>query len=169
MIQGLTSFLKAKEIKQITKKLADEIAKDYADVAELIFVCPLKGSLFFLSDLVRQIPLPSQVDFVLLESKGEESFKIKKDISLNLKGKHVLIVEEIIDSGLALSFLKERLRLAYPADLKTVVLLDKMARRKTFTRPDYIGKSIDDRFIVGYGMDLNEEGRNYPDMHYLAQ
>ena len=110
-----------------------------------------------------------KTDFVLIESLGEGDFRIKKDITLSLKGRNVLIVEEIIDSGLKLSFLRERIRLAEPARLSTVVLLDKSSHRKTLLHADYIGKSIDDRFIVGYGMDLDEEGRNYPDMYHLGQ
>ena len=169
MLTGLVPFLKAKEIKRIISNLAREIEKDYSETAELILVCPLRGSIFFLSDLVRQLQIPVLVDFVLIESVGEEGFRIKQDISLGLKGKDVLIVEEIIDSGLTLSFLKERIMLSLPASLKTVVLLDKSSHRKTFVHADYIGRAIKDRFIVGYGMDLDEEGRNYPDMYHLGQ
>lgn len=169
MLKGLVPFLKAEEIKQIIKNLASEIEKDYSDANELVLICPLRGSVFFFSDIIRQLSIPVQVDFVLIESNGEESFKIKKDISLDLKGRDVLIVEEIIDSGLTLAFLKERLKLAEPASLKTVVLLDKSSHRKTMIHADYIGRAIDDRFIVGYGMDLDEEGRNYPDMYHLGQ
>ena len=169
MLKGLVPFLKAEEIKQIIKNLASDIEKDYSEASELVLICPLRGSIFFFSDLIRQLSLPVQVDFVLIESSGEESFKIKKDISLDLKGKDVLIVEEIIDSGLTLSFLKERLKLAEPSSVKTVVLLDKSSHRKTLIHADYIGRAIDDRFIIGYGMDLDEEGRNYPDMYHLGQ
>ena len=169
MLKGLVPFLKAKDIQQIIKNLAREIEKDYSPTTELILICPLRGSIFFLSDLVKELQIPVQVDFVLIDSIGEESFKIKKDISLDLKDKDVLIVEEIIDSGLTLSFLKDRIKIASPASLKTVVLLDKSSHRKTIMHADYIGRAIDDRFIVGYGMDLDEEGRNYPDMYHLGQ
>ncbi|MDE0119503.1 MAG: hypoxanthine phosphoribosyltransferase [Bdellovibrionales bacterium] len=169
MLKGLVPFLKAQEIQEIIKNLAQEIKKDYSDTTELILICPLRGPLFFFSDLIRQLQKPVQVDFVLIESTGEGSFRIKKDISLDIKGRDVLIVEEIIDSGLSLAFLKERLKLSQPTSLKTVVLLDKSSHRKTFIPADYRGRHIDDRFIVGYGMDLNEEGRNYPDMYHLGQ
>ncbi|MYE07238.1 MAG: hypoxanthine phosphoribosyltransferase [Oligoflexia bacterium] len=169
MLKGLVPFLKARAIQDMIKNLAQEIKKDYSDTTELILICPLRGSLFFFSDLIRQLQKPVQVDFVLIDSTGEGSFRIKKDISLDIKGRDVLIVEEIIDSGLSLAFLKERLKLSHPASLKTVVLLDKSSHRKTFMPADYIGRQIDDRFIVGYGMDLNEEGRNYPDMYHLGQ
>ena len=169
MLKGLVPFLKAKEIRQIIKNLVEDIEKDYSGTEELVLICPLRGSVFFLSDLIRQLQIPAQVDFVLIESEAEKSFRFKKDISLDLKGKDVLIVEEIIDSGLTLSFLKERIKLAHPASLKTVVLLDKFSHRKALMHADYIGKAIDDRFIVGYGMDMDEEGRNYPDMYHLGQ
>lgn len=169
MLKGLVPFLKAKEIKNIIHTLAQEIEKDYSEKQELILISPLRGSIFFLSDLVRQLQIPVQIDFVMIESLKEENFIIKKDVSLNIKNKDILIVEEIIDSGLTLSFLKERLLLASPASLKTVVLLDRSSHRKTVIHADYIGKSIEDRFIVGYGMDLDEKGRNYPDMYHLGQ
>ena len=169
MLKGLVPFLKAKEIKEIIKTIAQDIQRDYSSSRELILICPLRGSVFFLSDLIRHLSIPVQVDFVFIENKNEESFVIKKDISMDLKGKDVLIVEEIIDSGLTISFLKERIKLAQPASLKTVVLLDKSSHRKTYMHADYIGRTIDDRFIVGYGMDMDEEGRNYPDMYHLGQ
>ena len=169
MLKGLIPFLNASQIAQIIQELSEDINKDYSDSYELVLVCPLRGSIFFLSDLVRQLKLPIQVDFVLIEGEKEESCTIKKDLSLDIKNKDVLIVEEIIDSGVALTFLKERIKLAEPKSLKTVVLLNKSSRRKIPMSVDYIGRSIDDRFIVGYGMDLNEEGRNYPDMYHLGQ
>ena len=169
MLKGLVPFLKAREIQEMIKNLAQEIKKDYSHTTELILICPLRGPVFFFSDLIRQMQKPVQVDFVLMDSTDEGSFRIKKDISLDIKGRHVLIAEEIVDSGLSLAFLKERLKLSQPASLKTVVLLDKSSHRKTFIPADYIGRQIDDRFIVGYGMDLNEEGRNYPDMYHLGQ
>ena len=169
MLKGLVPFLKAKDIQQMIKNLAREIEKDYPPTEELILICPLRGSLFFLSDLVRELKTPVQVDFVLIDNVGEENFRIKKDVSLDLKNKDILIVEEIIDSGLTLSFLKNRIKLACPASLKTVVLLDKSSHRKTIMHADYIGRTIDDRFIVGYGMDMDEQGRHYPDMYHLGQ
>ena len=169
MLKGLVPFLKAKDIQQIIKNLAQEIEADYSPAEELILICPLRGSIFFLSDLVRELQIPVQVDFVLIDNIGEENFRIKKDISLDLKNRDVLIVEEIIDSGLTLSFLQNRIKMASPASLKTVVLLDKSSHRKTIMHADYIGRTIDDRFIIGYGMDMDEEGRNYPDMYHLGQ
>ena len=169
MLKGLIPFLNAKEIQQIVQNLAEQIQQDYSHAEELTLICPLRGSVFFFSDLIRYFKIPVQTDFVLIEGNGVEGFIIRKDISLKLKSKHVLIVDEIIDSGLMLSFLKERIKLAFPTSLKTVALLDKSAHRKTWTHADYIGRKIDDRFIVGYGMDMNGEGRNYPDLYHLGQ
>ena len=132
MLKGLVTFLKAEQIQRIIVRLAKDINRDYSESGQTVLICPLRGSIFFLSDLIRHLKFPVEVDFILLEVQGEQSFRIKKDISLDLKGKNVLIVEEIIDSGLALHFLQERIKLAHPANLKTVALLDKSSQRKTF-------------------------------------
>ena len=168
MKKGLIPFLSKNEINKIIDKLVKEVQRDYADTA-LTFICPLKGPIFFLSDFVRKIKLDVQIDFVFIESLGKDNFRIKKDISLDIKGKHVLIVEEIIDSGLTLLFLIERLKLAKPKSLKSLVLLDKVSHRKTLIHPNYVGLVINDRFIVGYGMDMDEEARHYPDIYHLGQ
>lgn len=157
------------DIQKIVHRLAKEIEMDYHG-KEIIHICPLKGSCMFLSDLVRNIDLPQQMDFVqasAIEKKG--AIRLQKDISVNIAGKHVLIVEEIIDTGRTLSFLKHRLLASSPASLKIVTLLDKPARRELPIKPDYIGRTIDDRYMVGYGMDSEEIGRNYKDIFYFTQ
>jgi hypoxanthine phosphoribosyltransferase len=163
----LLPFLKADEIKKLVRSLAKQIEFDY-DSKEIIFICPLRGSIHFCADLMREVGLPQQVDFVQVQaiSKGG-TIKIIKDISVNIAGKHVLIVEEIIDTGRTLKFLRDRLSASSPASLKIVTLLDKPARRELPIRADYIGKTIDDRYVVGYGMDSEEYGRNYPDIYSL--
>lgn len=160
-------FLTKKEIDELVTQLAQQIEYDY-DGKELIFICPLRGSVHFLADLIRKIDLPTQVDFVYVTSveKGG-AIKIVKDISVNISGKHVIIVEEVIDTGRTLSFLRNRLFASAPASLKIVTLLDKPARRELAIKADYIGKTIDDRYVVGYGMDNEEKGRNYPDIYHL--
>jgi hypoxanthine phosphoribosyltransferase len=166
---SMIAFLTHDEIQTIVKRLAKEITNDYAG-KEIIHICPLKGSCLFLADLSRHIDRPQQVDFVqasAVEKKG--AIRMTKDISVNITGKHVLIVEEIIDTGRTLSFLKQRLQLANPASLKIVTLLDKPARRELSIQPDYIGQTIDDRYMVGYGMDSEEIGRNYRDIFYFKQ
>ena len=160
-------FIKKDEIKKLVKSLAKQIEFDYSG-KEIVFICPLKGSIHFCTDLMREVHAPQQVDFVHLQAveKGG-AIKIIKDISTNIAGKHVIVVEEIIDTGRTLSFLRNRLMASSPASLKIVTLLDKPARREIPLRPDYIGRTIDDRYVVGYGMDNENFGRNYPDIYFL--
>lgn len=166
---NMMAFLTHNEIQEIVARLAKEIEMDYYG-KEIIHICPLKGSAIFLADLCRKIELPQQIDFVqagAVEKKG--AIRMQKDISVNITGKHVLIVEEIIDTGRTLSFLKQRLMAANPASLKIVTLLDKPARRELPIKPDYVGVTIEDRYMVGYGMDSEEVGRNYKDIFYFTQ
>jgi hypoxanthine phosphoribosyltransferase len=163
----LLPFITSDEIKTLVRTLAKQIEADY-DGKELVFICPLRGSIHFCTDLMREIELTQQVDFVHVQSISRGgTIKIIKDISINIAGKHVLIVEEIIDTGRTLKFLRDRLLASNPASLKIVTLLDKPARRELPIRPDYIGRTIDDRYVVGYGMDSEELGRNYPDIYFL--
>ncbi len=165
----MMSFLSDSDIQKLVKRLAKEIQGDYAG-KELILICPLKGSVHFVADLMRQLDLNQQVDFVQLTGAGEfGTVRILKDISVNIAGKHVLICEEIIDTGRTLSFLKTRLLASNPASLKVVALLDKPARRELPIKPDYTGTTIDDRYVVGYGMDSEEIGRNYNGIYYFKQ
>lgn len=163
----MVPFITQSEIGELVEQLANQIEYDY-EGKEIIFICPLRGSIHLTADLMRKINLPQQVDFVYVKAveKGG-AIKIVKDISLNIAGKHVLIVEEIIDTGRTLSFLRNRLFASAPASLKIVTLLDKPARRELPIKADYIGKTIDDRYVVGYGMDSEELGRNYPDIYHL--
>jgi hypoxanthine phosphoribosyltransferase len=163
----MVPFITQSEISELVEQLANQIEYDY-EGKEIIFICPLRGSIHLTADLMRKINLPQQVDFVYVKAveKGG-AIKIVKDISLNIAGKHVLIVEEIIDTGRTLSFLRNRLFASAPASLKIVTLLDKPARRELPIKADYIGKTIDDRYVVGYGMDSEELGRNYPDIYHL--
>lgn len=160
-------FLTRDEITKLVKNLARQIEAEY-DGKEIIFICPLRGSIHLTADLMRLIDLPQQVDFVYVTAvERGGAIKIVKDISVNITGKHVIIVEEIIDTGRTLSFLRTRLFASNPASLKIVTLLDKPARRELPIKADYIGKTIDDRYVVGYGMDADELGRNYPDIYNL--
>lgn len=164
---AMIPFITNDEIQDLVSQLARQIEADY-EGRQIIFICPLRGSVHFTADLMRKIELPQQVDFVYVtavERKG--AIKIVKDISVNISGKHVIIVEEIIDTGRTLSFLKNRLLASGPASLKIVTLLDKPARRELPLRADYIGRTIEDRYVVGYGMDSEEKGRNYPDIYHL--
>lgn len=166
----MTPYITQKEIKEMIKKLARQIEQDYQG-QEIILVCALKGSIHFTADLMREINLPQRIDFVRFssspESKNEEAtVRIVKDLSVNVANKHVIILEEIIDNARSLLFLKERILSAKPASLKIVTLLDKPARRVVNLKPDYVGRVIDDRYVVGYGLDQGEIGRNYPDIYY---
>ena len=166
---SMIAFLTRAEIDELVSRLAKEIEMDYYG-KELILICPLKGSCLFVSDLMRQMKLAQQVDFVhvnAIERGG--TIRMQKDLSVNIAGKHVLIVEEIIDTGRTLNFLKHRILSSSPASLKIVTLLDKPARRELPIKPDYIGQTIDDRYMVGYGMDSEEVGRNYSDIFYFKQ
>jgi hypoxanthine phosphoribosyltransferase len=168
---NLKRLFTVKEITSIVKKLADQISRDYAG-KELILVCILKGAFMFLSDLVRHLEIPVKIDFVRLASYGsgmETSGRIEitKDIELPIEGKDVLIVEDIIDSGHTLQFLKDRIILSNPRSVKICALLDKKARRKVEMEADYLGIDVEDVFIVGYGIDFNENYRHLPEIYYV--
>ncbi|MBC7753864.1 MAG: hypoxanthine phosphoribosyltransferase [Moraxellaceae bacterium] len=163
----MTVFLKKEDIEKLVSKLAAQIENDY-EGKDIVFICPLRGSIHFAADLMRKINLHQQVDFVSLQAteKGG-AIRLIKDISINITGKDVIIIEEVIDTARTLNFLKDRLITARPRSLKIVTLLDKPSRRELPIRADYIGKTIDDRYVVGYGMDSEELGRNYSDIYVL--
>jgi len=160
------------QIASTVKDLADRISKDYAE-KEVVLVCILKGAFMFLSDLVRQLQIPVQIDFVRLASygsgmKSSGNIEITKDVETPLEGKDILVVEDIIDSGRTLLFLKERIALANPRSVKICALLDKKARREVEIEGDYVGQEIEDVFVLGYGIDFNEAYRNLPEIYYVT-
>ncbi len=163
----MTIFLKSEEIAKLVSRLAEKIENDY-EGKEIIFICPLRGSIHFAADLMRKIDLQQQIDFVSVQAteKGG-ALRMVKDISVNITDKDVIIIEEVIDTARTLSFLRDRLIASRPKSLKIVTLLDKPARRELPIRADYIGKTIEDRYVVGYGMDSEEKGRNYADIYVL--
>lgn len=168
----LTPLLTSEEIASLVKSLADQISKDYKGRA-LVLVCILKGAFMFLSDLIRHLQIPAQIDFVRLASYGTETktsgtIEITKDIELSIEGKDVLIIEDIIDSGRTLQFLRDRLILSNPNSVKICALLDKKARREVEIEADYLGKEIDNVFVVGYGIDVNETYRHLPEICYVT-
>ncbi len=167
----LNLLLTAEEIASTVKSLADQISQDYAG-RELILVCVLRGAFIFLSDLIRHLKIPVKVDFVRLASYGTGTktsglVEITKDIETPIEEKEVLIIEDIVDSGRTLQFLKERLELSHPRSVKICTLLDKKARREVKIEADYVGKEIENVFVVGYGIDFNERYRNLPDIYYV--
>lgn len=165
-------LITSEEIASIIENLADRISWDY-EGKELVLICILKGAFMFLSDLVRRLRIPVKVDFVRLASYGAGMrssglVEITKDIETPIEGKEVLIVEDIIDSGRTLQFLKERLALSNPNSIKICALLDKKARREVEIEADYLGKEIEDVFIIGYGIDFNEDYRYLPEIYYVT-
>ena len=168
----LHPLISKEQIASIVSGLASRISGDYGQ-KELVLVCVLKGAFMFLSDLVRHLQMPVQIDFVRLASygsgmKSSGRIEITKDIEVSVEGKDVIIVEDIIDSGRTIKFLKERLALSKPRTVKVCTLLDKKARREVEMEADYVGKEVDDVFIVGYGIDFNEAYRNLPQIYYVT-
>jgi len=168
----LNPLISQEEILSMVKGLADQISKDYSE-KELVVICILKGSFMFLSDLVRQLRIPVQIDFVRLASYGagmetSGSVKVTKDIEIPIEGKDVLIIEDIIDTGRTLRYLKDRLALLNPRSVKVCALLDKKSRREVEIEAEYLGREVDDVFVVGYGIDFNETYRNLPEIYYIT-
>jgi hypoxanthine phosphoribosyltransferase len=160
-----------KDVEGKVNKLARKISRDYAG-REILLVGILKGAFIFMADLARRMTIPVKVDFVRLASYGSGSqssgrVKITKDLETSLRGKDVLIVEDIIDTGVTLQCLFHRLRARRPHSLKAVALLDKPGRRKVNFQADYVGFTIEDHFVVGYGLDCNEEYRNLPGIYVV--
>lgn len=159
------------EIEATVKKLATAISTDYRDKEPLI-IGILKGSFVFMADLVRQLDFPLEVDFIRLSSYGrgrETSGKVSvvQGLRTAVKGRHVLVVEDIIDTGITLTFLMDYLKKKKPASLRLCALTDKPSRRQVPVTIDYLGASVPDKFIVGYGIDCDEKYRNLPDICYL--
>lgn len=158
------------ELKEMNARLGAQISKDYRG-KELVVVGVLKGCVFFLTDLVRNIDLPLQLDFIVASSyyeNAESSGKVNvsKDISINVAGKDVLIVEDILDTGRTLFHVKDMFKNRGANSVKIAALLDKPARRTADIKADYVGMDIPDEFVVGYGLDYNQKYRNIP---YIAQ
>ena len=167
LLKGLVPFIKEDEIQSLCSQLANQITQDYKELDPLL-ICPLKGSVFFLNRLIKYLNFPLNVELVSIVNV-DGLCRIRRDVSLPVKGRHVLIVEEIVDTGRKTNFLKQRLLLSEPASLKIVSLLNKSSRRVVPLQCDYVGKNIDDRFVVGCGMDADELGRNYKDIYIFAQ
>ncbi len=172
MIDTSEVLITHEQIQEMLDRLAAELNRDYAG-KPLVVVGILTGAFIFCSDLVRKLEMPVIVDFMQVSSYvGEIStgnLKIKKDMSYDIAGKDVLIVEDIIDTGRTLALLKEQLLKRGPASLRICTAFDKPDRRVTELVPDYNGITIPDKFIVGYGLDLDGEYRNYDDIRVVRQ
>jgi hypoxanthine phosphoribosyltransferase len=164
-------FFNEQDLQRKVQALAKQINQDYQDTNNLLLIGLLKGSVIFMSDLCRCLDGHVEIDFMSVSSYGKaltssRDVKILKDIDVDIEGRDVLIVEDIIDSGNTLNKVKEMLRLREPKSLKICTLFDKPDRREVEVKVDYIGFSIPDEFIVGYGIDYAEMYRNLP---YVAK
>jgi hypoxanthine phosphoribosyltransferase len=154
------------DLQRRVSELGEEITRDYAG-KDLLMICVLKGAVFFLSDLMRRVDLACEVDFMAVASYGDATessgvVRILKDLDAPIEGRDVLIVEDIVDSGLTLEYLLRNLEQRGPASLEVCALLTKPARRKTQIRAKYVGFEIPNRFVIGYGLDHAERHRNLP-------
>jgi hypoxanthine phosphoribosyltransferase len=157
----------AARIKELGKELSDR----YRDLNPLI-ICILKGSVIFFSDLIRAMDIPLEIEFLAISSYGASSrssgeVKVVKDTDKSLEKRHVILVEDIVDTGLTLSYLKNMLERRAPASLKICALLDKPARRELSINADFTGFRIPDKFVVGYGLDYSQRYRNLPEVCVL--
>ena len=162
----LRVLLSEDEIREKVRELGGKITADYKN-SNLMLVTVLKGAVVFLADLMRQIDVPAEIDFMVVSSygsgvKSSGVMKIVKDLDVPLAGKDILIVEDILDSGLTLSYIKELLESRGPRSIRIATLLDKPSRRKVDLQADYIGFSVPDEFVIGYGLDYDEKYRNLP-------
>lgn len=154
------------QLKRRVAELADQINRDY-EGQELMLISVLRGSFIFMADLVRALTIPCTVDFMAVSSYGSGTVssgqvQITKDLSEDITGKHVLVVEDILDSGNTLSYLLELLKARQPASIRLCTLLDKPERRVKPVQVNYTGFAIPDAFVVGYGLDYDEYYRNLP-------
>ena len=164
-------LIKRSEIEAAVSRLAQQINKDYRNKSTVLLAV-LKGAFVFIADLVRRLEMPLEIDFIGISSYGENTQSLDKinitvDLNCDISGRDVIIVEDIIDSGLTTAFLLDYLKGKQPASLKICALADKPSRRKAPVAIDYLGFSVPDSFLVGYGMDCAEKYRNLPDICFI--
>jgi len=162
------------DIAKRVKALGEEIRDDYKDVGgDVVMIGILKGCFVFLSDISRAVDLPISIDFIGLSSYGEATqssgvVRLTSDLSKPIAGKHVIIVEDIIDTGLTMRYLLENLEARDPASVKLCSLLEKPSKNKSGIKADYLGFEVEDKFVVGYGLDYKEQYRNVPFVGVLS-
>ena len=159
-------LIEADALQQRVAELGEEVSVDYAG-RDLLLVGVLKGAVFFMADLMRHLTIPCEIDFMAISSYGDSTdssgvVRILKDLDINIEGRHVLVVEDIIDSGLTLSYLIRNLEAREPATLEVCALLTKPERREIHVPVKYVGFEIPNRFVIGYGLDFAERYRNLP-------
>jgi len=165
-------FLSEQDISDILDDIAAAINKDFGINDKILLVGVLKGAVVVTSDLVRRLHSDVDVDFVRCQAHGKSvsgsgTITLLRDISVDIRQRHVIIVEEVIDSGRTLKFLYERIKSAGPLSIKIATLLDKQSKRVVKIDADYVGKVVDDQFLIGYGLDLEEKCRNLPEIYAL--
>ena len=175
MIEGkeLKVLISREELAARIKELGEEIRKSNEGAEAITVVGVLKGSFMFLADLVREIDLPLEVDFLGVSSYGMDTkssgvVKFTRDLSSSIQGKHVLLVEDIIDTGLTMAYLLDNFKARNPASVQVCTLLHKPCNQKCELDIDFKGFTIDDHFVIGYGLDLAERYRNLPYIGYLT-
>lgn len=166
MAEKISVLLSEEEVDKRIQEIGDQISKDYAG-EEVHLVCVLRGGVFFLCELAKRITVPVSLDFMSVSSYGSDTkssgvVKIVKDLDDSLSGKHVIVVEDIVDSGRTLSYLLEMLNDRGPKSMRLCTLLDKPDRRVVDVKVDYTGFQIPDEFVVGYGLDYAQKYRNLP-------
>ncbi|MDD3206707.1 MAG: hypoxanthine phosphoribosyltransferase [Lachnospiraceae bacterium] len=166
MAEHVRVMLTEEEVDAKIQAIGDQISRDYAG-KQVHLVCVLKGGSFFMCELAKRISLPVSLDFMSVSSYGSDTkssgvVKIVKDLDEPLKDKHVIVIEDIVDSGRTLSYLMEMLKKREPSSLSLCTLLDKPDRRVTEVKVDYTGFEIPDEFVVGYGLDYDQRYRNLP-------
>ena len=167
-------LLDAETIRARVRELAGEIEADYPPGENIHLVCVLKGGFIFMADLVRAMTPRVSLDFIAVSSyakstKSSGEVRMLKDLDSGLEGRHTIIVEDIVDTGLTLTYLQDILRARSPKTLRTACLLSKPSRRAVDVTVEYIGFTIEDRFVVGYGLDYDEKYRNLPDIAVLHE
>ncbi|HYY63411.1 MAG TPA: hypoxanthine phosphoribosyltransferase [Gaiellaceae bacterium] len=165
-------LIDADALRERVAELGAEISADY-EGRDLLLIGVLKGAVFFMADLMRKLTIPCEVDFMAISSYGASTdssgvVRILKDLDINIEGRHVLVVEDIIDSGLTLSYLMRNLESREPATLEVCALLTKPERREIEVPVRYVGFEIPNRFVIGYGLDFGERYRNLPFVAVLS-
>lgn len=166
MAERIEVLLTEEEVDKRIQEIGDQISKDYAG-KQVHLVCVLKGGSFFMCELAKRITVPVSIDFMSVSSYGGDTkssgvVRIVKDLDESLKDKHVIVIEDIVDSGRTLSYLLDMLRSRGPVDVRLCTLLDKPDRRVVDVKVDYTGFKIPDEFVVGYGLDYDQKYRNLP-------
>ncbi len=165
MKEIIHELISEEQVEERIREMAEQLSRDYAGKT-LHMICILKGSVIFFSQLAKAVKIPVTMDFMATASYGEETvssgLEVRKDLDEDLDGRHVLIVEDIIDTGNTLSMVRKMLNARNPKSLKICTLLDKPERRETEVEVEYVGFEIPDKFVVGYGLDYAQRYRNLP-------